>query len=91
MVRKFNVAASAVKSSSANEARQSKGFFGRVLQFLREVIAELKQVTYPTGSELLRYTVVVLVFVAFMMLLVTGLDYVFGRAALWVFGGPSGN
>ncbi|MCB4208317.1 preprotein translocase subunit SecE [Arthrobacter sp. UM1] len=81
---------SVARPSSASEARESKGFFGRIVQFLREVLLELKKVTYPTGPELLRFTIVVMVFVAFMMLLVTGLDFVFGKGAMWLFGGSPG-
>ncbi len=85
------MAGSVASSASSREARPSRGFFGRILQFLREVIGELKKVTYPTGPELGRMTVVVLLFVMFMMLLVTGLDWAFGHGALWLFGGSSGN
>lgn len=85
------MAGSVASSTSSSEAPSRKGFFGRIMTFLREVIAELKKVTYPTGPELLRMSIIVLLFVIFMMLLVTGLDYVFGRGALWLFGGSSGN
>ncbi|GAA1351249.1 preprotein translocase subunit SecE [Falsarthrobacter nasiphocae] len=79
-------------SAEVGRTRSSKqGFFGRIIQFLREVIGELKKVTYPTGPELMRYTAVVLVFVIVMMLLVMGLDFVFGRAAMSVFGGSPEN
>ena len=63
------------------------GFFGRILQFFREVVAELKKVVTPTRKQLLNYTLVVLGFILFMMLLVTGLDLVFGKLVGWVFGG----
>ena len=63
------------------------GFFGRILQFFREVVAELKKVVTPTRKQLLNYTLVVLGFILFMMLLVMGLDLVFGKLVGWVFGG----
>ena len=50
------------------------------------IIAELKKVTTPTKKELANYVAVVLVFVVFMMLLIFGLDYLFGQAAFWIFG-----
>ncbi|MEJ5944330.1 preprotein translocase subunit SecE [Pseudokineococcus basanitobsidens] len=65
------------------------GPLARLLQFLREVWAELRKVVRPTRGELLTYTSVVLVFVVVVMLYVSGLDYVFGQAVLWVFGGPA--
>ena len=63
------------------------GFFGRILQFFREVVAELKKVVTPTRKQLLNYTLVVLGFILFMMLLVTVLDLVFGKLVGFVFGG----
>ncbi|MBF0808155.1 preprotein translocase subunit SecE [Rothia nasimurium] len=67
-------------------AEKKLGFFGRIFQFLREVIAELKKVTTPTGKELVQYVIIVLFFVTFMMLFISGLDYVFGQGAFWIFG-----
>ena len=62
------------------------GFFGRIWLFIRQVIGELKKVVTPSRRELVNYVVVVLVFVAFMMLLISLLDLGFGQVALWVFG-----
>ncbi|GAB3247526.1 preprotein translocase subunit SecE [Arthrobacter pigmenti] len=68
---------------------RKRGFFGRIILFIRQVIAELKKVVTPTRKELVRYTLVVLVFVIIMMIIVTILDFAFGNAAIWVFtGGP---
>ena len=68
-------------------ARRPPGAGARLVRFLREVWAELRKVVRPTRGELLTYTSVVLVFVAVVMLYVSGLDFLFGRAVLWVFGG----
>ena len=54
-------------------------------QFLREVRTELKKVAWPTRSEVVTYTVVVLVSVTFVTFFVFGLDYGFARAVLKVF------
>ena len=62
------------------------GFFGRIARFFREVVAELRKVIWPTRKELLTYTAVVVVFVAIMLAIVTGLDYAFAKGVLWVFG-----
>jgi preprotein translocase subunit SecE len=62
------------------------GFFGRILRFFREVVAELRKVIWPTRKELLTYTAVVVVFVAFMLAIVAGLDYGFAKGVLFVFG-----
>ena len=65
------------------------GLFGRIARFFREVVAELRKVIWPTRKELLTYTAVVVVFVTVVTALVAGLDYVFAKGVLWVFGNPS--
>lgn len=72
---------------SSATGREKLGFFGRILQFFREVVAELKKVVTPTRKQLVNYTLVVLGFILFMMLLVTVLDLVFGKLVGFVFGG----
>ncbi|ALU40707.1 preprotein translocase subunit SecE [Kocuria flava] len=67
-------------------AEGSRGILGRLLLFLRQVVGELRKVVTPTRRELVNYVLVVLVFVAFMMVLISVLDLAFGQAALWVFG-----
>jgi preprotein translocase subunit SecE len=54
--------------------------------FLREVRAELKKVAWPTRQELVGYTIVVLVAVVFLTSLVFGLDLLFSKVVLKVFG-----
>jgi preprotein translocase subunit SecE len=62
------------------------GIWSRTTLFLRQVVAELRKVVYPTRPQLLNYTVVVLVFVAIMIALVTVLDLAFGEAVRAVLG-----
>lgn len=66
-------------------SEERRGFFARILLFFRQVIDELKKVVRPTRKELLRFTLVVLVFVVIMMGIVSLLDWVFGLAAFWAF------
>ena len=68
-------------------ATKRRGLFSRIGLFFRQVIAELRKVVRPTRSELITYTVVVLVFVAAVMAFVSVLDYGFGHLVLYVFGG----
>jgi preprotein translocase subunit SecE len=63
------------------------GFFGRIARFVREVVAELRKVNWPSRNELITYTSVVVVFVVIMVLIVAGLDYAFGWSVGKVFGG----
>ncbi|WP_424189951.1 preprotein translocase subunit SecE [Actinokineospora sp. G85] len=62
------------------------GFFSRIFRFLREVVAELRKVIWPTRKQMVTYTAVVLVFVAFMVALVSGLDLLLGQGVSWLFG-----
>ena len=73
----------AAEGSAAGERR---GFFGRILLFFRQVVAEMRKVVYPTRDELTSYTIAVLVFLAVIMAFVNGLDWMFTRAVSWVFG-----
>ena len=51
----------------------------RLVRFLREVVAELRKVIWPSRQELVTYTIVVMVFVSFMVALVARLDFLFGQ------------
>ncbi len=53
--------------------------------FYRQVIAELRKVVWPTRPQVVNYFWVVLVFVLFMMAIVAGLDYGFGKLMFWIF------
>ena len=59
----------------------------RLVRFIREVWAELRKVIWPTRKELLTYTTIVIAFVTVMTTIVGVLDYGFGKAILWAFGG----
>ena len=76
--------------AKARQDRASrKNPFSRIALFLRQVFGELKKVVTPTRRELINYTLVVLAFVAIMMLLVGGMDWVFGWIVVFLFGDPA--
>ena len=54
--------------------------------FLKEVRGELKKVAWPTRHELVGYTIVVLVAVVVLTALVFGMDLVFAKGVLRIFG-----
>ncbi len=54
--------------------------------FFRQVIAELRKVIWPTRDQLVTYFLVVLVFVLFMIALVSLLDYTFNTVMFKIFG-----
>ncbi|CAN5860522.1 hypothetical protein BH18ACT7_BH18ACT7_10170 [soil metagenome] len=68
---------------SAKPAGTERRSVGR---FLREVIAELGKVIWPGRKELITYSIVVIIFMAFMVALVAGLDILFAQGVLYVFG-----
>ncbi len=55
--------------------------------FYRQVVGELRKVVWPTRSQLLTYTAVVLVFVFIMIGIISALDLAFSNAVLALFGG----
>ena len=55
-------------------------------QFVTEVRDELRKVVWPTRKELITYTSSALVFILVMVGIVTGLDALFGKLVLSVFG-----
>ena len=79
-----------VVANAKTDRGNSRGPFGRLALFIRQVIAELKKVVTPTRKELFGYTGVVLVFVIIVMALVYGMDFLFGLGVTYVFGnGPA--
>ncbi len=66
--------------------QQRKGMFARLALFLRQVVAELRKVIWPTRRELLTYTWVVLVFVVFMAGLIGLFDLALARVVFAIFG-----
>ena len=62
----------------------------RPRQFVREVIAELQRVNWPTRQEVVAYSIVVLVSVVVIATIISGMDYVFTNAVLTLFGVDTG-
>jgi preprotein translocase subunit SecE len=90
-------AAKTARAKSTKVARPKKksrddvgpGIIGRFIRFVREVVAELQKVIWPTRKELLTYTAVVVVFVTIVMTLVALLDLGFAKTMFAVFGGQT--
>jgi len=49
------------------------------IRFLKEAVAELKKVVWPTKEQLVRLTIVVIVVSVSAGLLIGGLDYIFTK------------
>ncbi len=61
----------------ARDVKDKEGLFARLSRFLREVVAELRKVIWPSRKQMITYTVVVIVFLVVMVALVSGLDVLF--------------
>ncbi|MGH2773807.1 MAG: preprotein translocase subunit SecE [Actinomycetota bacterium] len=67
-------------------AAQQKRQRTKPRQFAKEVIAELQKVNWPSRSEVVSYSTVVLVAAITLALVIAGMDYVFTKGVLVLFG-----
>lgn len=73
-------------SEATPTTAEGRNIFERAATFLRQVIAELKKVVWPTRFQLFNYTVVVLVFVVIVSLMIAAFDFLFTQVAIFIFG-----
>ncbi|MCV7386295.1 preprotein translocase subunit SecE [Mycolicibacter longobardus] len=64
----------------------SRNPFVFVLNYLKQVVGELRKVIWPNRKQMVTYTAVVLAFLVFMVALVSGADFGFAKLVLLVFG-----
>ncbi len=69
-----------------DSADRGPNILSRISRYLREVVAELRKVIWPSRNQMVTYTLVVIVFVVFMVALVYALDLVFAKGVLAIFG-----
>jgi preprotein translocase subunit SecE len=78
------------KKGRATPTRDGKekrvGLISRGFRFLKEVVAELRKVIWPTRKQMITYTAVVLVFLAVMVALIAALDLGIGTGVSELFG-----
>jgi len=72
--------------TEVEQVAEKLGPFARVGLFYRQVINELRKVVWPTRKQLTTYTAVVLVFVTFVIAVVSLLDLILTKIIFWVFG-----
>ncbi|MGH2705496.1 MAG: preprotein translocase subunit SecE [Actinomycetota bacterium] len=82
MMKKRERAADRLVRPPASKRKRTKP-----MEFVKEVRGELGRVAWPTRNEVVTYTVVVLVSVAFFMLVIGGLDFVFTKAVVQLISG----
>jgi preprotein translocase subunit SecE len=54
-------------------------------EYVRQVRGELRKVAWPTRPEVVRYSVVVFIALIVVTTIIFGLDYVFGKAVIFLF------
>src|SRR5919201_1333123 len=91
MARQQRSADSAQRQQPAKQGRESqatgrRGRLRAVGSFGGEVAAELRKVNWPDRRTVFSYTVVVLIAVTAITILIFGLDTLFGKAVLAIFG-----
>jgi preprotein translocase subunit SecE len=73
-------------TESTEHVAEKLGLFARVGLFYRQIISELSKVVWPTRKQLSTYTAVVMVFVTFIIAVVSLFDLVITKLVFWVFG-----
>jgi preprotein translocase subunit SecE len=74
-----------IATRKRDRADKQPSLFARLNRFVREVIAELRKVIWPTRKQQVTYTLVVLVFVAVVVAFVSGLDVLFAKGVFAIF------
>ncbi|AWT52347.1 preprotein translocase subunit SecE [Mycolicibacterium smegmatis] len=72
-----------VKKDASGPSRNPIMF---VVNYLKQVVAELRKVIWPNRKQMVSYTTVVLVFLVFMVALIAGANYGLARLVSLVFG-----
>ncbi|NQW74319.1 MAG: preprotein translocase subunit SecE [Candidatus Planktophila sp.] len=73
-------------TESVEQEAEKLGLFARLGLFYRQIISELAKVVWPTRNQLTTYTAVVMVFVSFVIAVVSIFDLVLTKIVFWVFG-----
>ncbi len=81
-----NGADTATKTATKAADRPSRNPFAFVWTFLKQVVAELRKVIWPNRKQMVNYTAVVLVFLAFMVALIGLVDLGLAKLVMLVFG-----
>jgi preprotein translocase subunit SecE len=67
------------KKAAERKKAEKKGIWERIVQFLKDVRIELKKVIWPSRSEVLNYTIVVLVTVTVVTTFILVLDLILSK------------
>ena len=62
----------------------------RLREFVQEVLAEFRKVTWPSRQELINSTIVVIVVTVVLAVFLGAIDIALARAVEWILGGRKG-
>jgi preprotein translocase subunit SecE len=75
-----------VKTAKKDTDGASRNPIAFVINYLKQVVAELRKVIWPNRKQMVSYTSVVLAFLVFMVVLIALVDLGLAKLALLVFG-----
>lgn len=70
-------------AETTNQAAKKPGLFSKIAKYFRETKAELKKVSWPTKTQLLHNTLIILVFIAIVTIILSVLDVGFAKLFQW--------
>jgi preprotein translocase subunit SecE len=82
-----NGSGTAKKTAKKGADGPSRNPFAFVWNYLKQVVAELRKVIWPNRKQMVSYTSVVLLFLAFMVALIGFVDLGLTKVVMLVFGG----
>ena len=74
------------KKAKTDDGTPSRNPFVLIATYLKQVVAELRKVIWPSRKQMVSYTSVVLVFLVFVVTLIGLVDLGLAKLVLWVFG-----
>ena len=72
--------------ASSTRKAVKPNLFMRIGMFVKQTIDETRKVIAPHGKELFAWSAAVFIFVAFLMVFVSCMDFGLGKFVLWLFG-----
>ena len=81
-----NGSGTAKKTAKKGADEPARNPFAFVWTFLKQVVAELRKVIWPNRKQMVSYTIVVLVFLTFMVTMIGFVDLGLGKLVMLVFG-----
>ena len=73
------------KTAKKPKDQPSRNPIAFVVNYLKEVLGELRKVIWPNRKEMVAYTTTVLFFLIFMVALIGGVDLGLAKLITWIF------